>query len=341
MRAVQRYSFTQLSKCTEICCMQFLLFPLVLIFTSFAQAQQIGKDSIDCSIPLQGGTLSGTLFTPHGVRKPPVVLIIAGSGPTDRDGNSRLLKGKNNSLLQLADSLSKYGIASLRYDKKGVGKSQVKGLREEDMRFEDGANDALAWIAWLRKSGYKKIYIAGHSEGSLIGLVAAQQTKLKGFISLAGAGRPIDQVLREQFKEGGGPDSLVLLANRYLDTLLTGQRIAKPNPFLFSIFRPSVQPYIISWLRYNPGNLLQKLRCPVLIVQGNKDIQVQVADALLLQKIKPDAQLAIIENMNHVFKLVSSNNRIDNAKAYSDPSLPIASSMVQEFIKFIGPIRIL
>jgi len=133
----------------------------------------------------------------------------------------------------------------------------------------------------------------------------------------------------------------VLLANRYLDTLLTGQRIAKPNPFLFSIFRPSVQPYIISWLRYNPGNLLQKLRCPVLIVQGNKDIQVQVADALLLQKIKPDAQLAIIENMNHVFKLVSSNNRIDNAKAYSDPSLPIASSMVQEFIKFIGPIRIL
>jgi len=321
--------------------MQFLLFPLLLIFTSFTQAQQTGKDSIDCSIPLQDGALSGTLFTPRGVRKPPVVLIIAGSGPTDRDGNSKLIKGKNNSLLQLADSLAKYGIASLRYDKKGVGESQVRGLKEENMRFEDGANDALAWVAWLRKKGYKKIYIAGHSEGSLIGLVAAQQAKLKGFISLAGAGRPIDQVLREQFKEGGGPDSLVVLANRYLDTLLAGQRIAKPNPFLFSIFRPSVQPYIISWLRYDPGKLLQTLRCPVLLVQGNKDIQVQVADALLLQKIKPDARLAVVENMNHVFKLVTSDNRVDNIKTYNDPALPIASSMVQEIIKFIRPIRIL
>ena len=321
--------------------MRFFLISLLLLVSFLSDAQLIQKDSMDCSISIQDGTLSGTLFTPRGISKPPVVLIIAGSGPTDRNGNSTMIKGKNNSLLQLADSLANYGIASLRYDKKGVGKSQVRGLKEENMRFEDGANDALACVNWLREKGFKKIYIAGHSEGSLVGLVAAQQTKLKGFISLAGAGRPIDQVLREQFMAGGGPDSIKLLANRYLDTLLAGQHIAKPNPLLFSIFRPSVQPYMISWLRYDPGKLLQTLRCPVLLVQGNKDIQVQVADALLLQKAKPSARLAVLENMNHIFKIVTSTNPADNIKTYSDPALPIASSLVQEIIKFIHPNRTL
>ena len=321
--------------------MRFFLISSLLLVSSLSHAQLIQKDSMDCSISIQDGTLSGTLFTPRGISKPPVVLIIAGSGPTDRNGNSTMIKGKNNSLLQLADSLANYGIASLRYDKKGVGKSQIRGLKEESMRFDDGANDALACINWLREKGFKKIYIAGHSEGSLVGLVAAQQTKLKGFISLAGAGRPIDQVLREQFMAGGGPDSIKLLANRYLDTLLAGQRIAKPNPLLFSIFRPSVQPYMISWLRYDPGKLLQTLRCPVLLAQGNKDIQVQVADALLLQKAKPSARLAVLENMNHIFKIVTSNNPADNIKTYSDPALPIASSLVQEIIKFIHPNRTL
>jgi hypothetical protein len=321
--------------------MRFFLISSLLLVSSLSHAQLIQKDSMDCSISIQDGTLSGTLFTPRGITKPSVVLIIAGSGPTDRNGNSTMIKGKNNSLLQLADSLANYGIASLRYDKKGVGKSQIRGLKEESMRFDDGANDALACINWLREKGFKKIYIAGHSEGSLVGLVAAQQTKLKGFISLAGAGRPIDQVLREQFMAGGGPDSIKLLANRYLDTLLAGQRIAKPNPLLFSIFRPSVQPYMISWLRYDPGKLLQTLRCPVLLAQGNKDIQVQVADALLLQKAKPSARLAVLENMNHIFKIVTSNNPADNIKTYSDPALPIASSLVQEIIKFIHPNRTL
>ena len=321
--------------------MRFFLISLLLLVSFLSDAQLIQKDSMDCSISIQDGTLSGTLFTPRGISKPPVVLIIAGSGPTDRNGNSTMIKGKNNSLLQLADSLANYGIASFRYDKKGVGKSQVRGLKEENIRFEDGANDAMACINWLREKGFKKIYIVGHSEGSLVGLIAAQQTKLKGFISLAGAGRPIDQVLREQINNGGGPDSIKLLANRYLDTLLAGQRIAKPNPLLFSIFRPSVQPYMISWLRYDPGKLLQTLRCPVLLVQGNKDIQVQVADALLLEKAKPSARLAVLENMNHIFKIVTSTNPADNIKTYSDPALAIASSLVQEIIKFIHPNRTL
>jgi fermentation-respiration switch protein FrsA (DUF1100 family) len=98
---------------------------------------------------------------------------------------------------------------------------------------------------------------------------------------------------------------------------------------------------MISWLRYDPGKLLLALRCPVLLIQGNKDIQVQVADALQLQKAKPSARLAVLENMNHVFKVVTSANPADNIKSYSDPALPIASSLVQEIVKFIQPNRTL
>ncbi|NBY24941.1 MAG: alpha/beta hydrolase, partial [Chitinophagaceae bacterium] len=284
-------------------------------------AQTFSKDSTDHTIVVKEGKLSGTLFAPRQTKKGPVVLIIAGSGPTDRNGNSTQLPGKNNSLLQLADSLVKSGIASLRYDKRGIGKSQFPGMREETMSFMDGVNDVVAWINWLREQGYKKIYIAGHSEGSLVGMLAASQTKVKGFISIAGAGRPIDQVLREQIASGGGPDSLKQLANVYLDTLLQGKRIQKPNPYLFSLFRPSVQPYMISWVKHDPATLLKNLKCKVMIVQGKRDIQVKVEDAELLHNARPSATLLFIDDMNHVLKSVSTTSKTDNIKTYSDPTI--------------------
>lgn len=310
----------------------FLLF---LIAAGASMAQPLVKDAVDLSLPLEGGSLQGTLFTPVGIKKPAVVLIIAGSGPTDRDGNSRMLAGKNNSLLQLADSLANHGIASLRYDKRGIAKSQVKGLKEENMRFGDGVEDAIAWIQWLKKNGYKKIYIAGHSEGSLVGMAAATQEKVKGFISIAGSGRRIDIVLKEQIQAGGGPDSIKQLAAHYLDTLLIGQRITKPNPLLFSLFRPSIQPYMISWLQYDPAALLASLPCKTLIVQGTKDIQINETDARLLHNANPRSSLVMIENMNHVFKAVKSDSKLENMKTYSDPSLPVMGELVQAMVKFI------
>ena len=310
----------------------FLLF---LIATGTTMAQPLAKDSVDLSLPLEGGSLQGTLFRPTGIKNPAVVLIIAGSGPTDRDGNSRMLAGKNNSLLQLADSLANYGIASLRYDKRGIAKSQIKGFKEENMRFSDGVDDAIAWIQWFKQNGYKKIYIAGHSEGSLVGMAAATQEKVKGFISVAGSGRRIDLVLKEQIQAGVGPDSIKQLAAHYLDTLLAGQRIAKPNPLLFSLFRPSVQPYMISWLQYDPATLFASLSCKTLIIQGTKDIQINETDAQLLHKANPRSSLVMIENMNHVFKAVKSESKAENLKAYTDSSLPVMEELVQTLVKFI------
>ena len=308
-----------------------------LLFFSpfFLAAQPHNRDSIAVSFPVEGGSIQGTLFKPLHSKHPAVVLIIAGSGPTDRNGNSRMLPGKNNSLLQLADSLAAHGIASLRYDKRGIANSQISGFKEENMRFTDGVDDAITWIKWLRKNGYKKIYIAGHSEGSLVGMAAAQQEKLSGFISIAGSGRRIDVVLKEQIHAGAAPDSIKQLAGLYLDTLLAGQRIAKPNPLLFSLFRPSVQPYMISWLQYDPAVIIASLRCPILIVQGTKDLQIQEADARLLHASHPGSRLSIIENMNHVFKAVSSEKPADNIKAYSDPALPVMGALVNAVVQFV------
>jgi pimeloyl-ACP methyl ester carboxylesterase len=311
---------------------------LLIVWLGLSQAswaQPSYFSSQEAELAITGGTLKGTLFTPNDVNRPAVVLIIAGSGPTDRDGNSPLLAGKNNSLLQLADSLAARGIASLRYDKRGVAKSQIKGFKEEQMLFTDGVSDAQGWVQWLREKGFRKIYIAGHSEGSLIGLIAAQSEKIKGFISIAGVGRPIDLVLREQLAAGAGPDSLKLLANRYLDTLMSGQRIAKPNPLLFSLFRPSVQPYMISWLRYDPQQLIRSLALPVLIMQGTNDIQVKETDAELLARANPNAKLVIIENMNHVLKEVKSSAKADNMASYSNPGLPVMTQLVNAIDQFV------
>lgn len=311
---------------------------LLIVWLGLSQAswaQPSSYSSQEAELAIAGGTLKGTLFTPNDVNRPTVVLIIAGSGPTDRDGNSPLLAGKNNSLLQLADSLAARGIASLRYDKRGVAKSQIKGFKEEQMLFTDGVSDAQGWVQWLREKGFRKIYIAGHSEGSLVGLIAAQSEKIKGFISIAGVGRPIDLVLREQLAAGAGPDSLKLLANRYLDTLMSGQRIAKPNPLLFSLFRPSVQPYMISWLRYDPQQLIRSLSLPVLIMQGTNDIQVKETDAELLARANPDAKLVIIENMNHVLKEVKSSAKADNMASYSNPGLPVMTQLVNAIDQFV------
>lgn len=313
---------------------KILLAVISLFCFSYAvNAQHEYYTSEEIQLPLKGVTLYGTLFSPSGIKNPPVVLIIAGSGPTDRDGNTPLIKGKNNSLLQLADSLARHGIASLRYDKRAIGKSIIKNLVEDSIRFSDGVNDALALCGLLKERKYKKIFIAGHSEGSLVGLAAASQFNTAGFISIAGAGRSIDLVLKEQM--ASLPDSLRILSYSYLDSLAAGKRVSKPNILLYNIFRPSIQPYMISWIQYDPQKLMQSLKCPALIIQGTNDLQVKETDALNLKASRPSSTLLLVKNMNHVLKEVKTDSKTDNQKAYSDPSLPVMRELITGMVNFI------
>lgn len=298
---------------------------------SFANAQpDTGWVETGITLETPTGKIAGTLCTPKDFNKGPVVLIIAGSGPTDRNCNSAMGLS-TDAYKKLAHQLSGYGIATVRYDKRGVGESAAAMKSEADLRFEDYINDAADWIKLLKgDKRFTKIVALGHSEGSLIGMVAARQAKADMYISIAGAGQSIDKILKTQLQHAPHKDT----AYAIIDSLKAGKTVVHFQPF-FYLFRPSVQPYIISWMKYDPAAEIAKLTIPVLIIQGTNDIQVSEDDAKKLSEADKNAQLVMIKNMNHIFRIVESTDRKDNIATYNEPSLPIAPELVTSIETFI------
>ena len=284
------------------------------------------------------GTLYGTLEVPSGSGPFPVVLIHAGSGPTDRDGNSAGLPGKNDSLKMLAEGLAKQGIASLRYDKRAIAASARAVTKEDDLRFETYIDDAVAWGQQLRKDKrFGKLTMLGHSEGALITCVAAQKLPADAYISIAGPGSPAGKVILDQLRPQAPPD-LMKQVEGIVDSLNHGQLVENTPPQLAALFRSSVQPYLISWFKYDPSAEIAKLKMPVLILQGDTDIQVHVADANRLAAAQPAAKLVIVNGMNHVFKLVEAD-QAKQVASYSDPALPVAPKLIAEIANFVKTVQ--
>ncbi|MBK0380551.1 serine aminopeptidase domain-containing protein [Mucilaginibacter segetis] len=283
------------------------------------------------------GSISGSLTMPKNpTGKVPVVLIIAGSGPTDRDGNSPKLGLNGNTYKMLANALGKNNIAVLRYDKRMIGLS-ASSTKENELRFEDYVDDAVGLINMLNNDErFSGIIVLGHSEGSLVGMLASRDQPVKGFISVAGAGRPADKIVTEQIKSQ--PKFLVDNFNKMLDSLKRGKITDDIDPALYPIARPSIQPYLMSWFRYDPTRVIKKLKMPILIIQGTSDIQVPVEDAEKLKKAKSDATLAIIKGMNHILK-EAPQNREENIATYSKPELPLAPELVDDIVNFIKGIK--
>ncbi|AXY75090.1 alpha/beta fold hydrolase [Paraflavitalea soli] len=312
---------------------QYIHVCLVLLWLGTRAQVLAAQDTsfVDTKVTLEtkSGNIEGVLSVPVKGKGMPVALIIAGSGATDRDGNDPVMK--RNSLKMLAAALLVRGIATLRYDKRGIAASAAAGKSEADLRFDDYVNDAKGWIELLRKDKrFSKVVVIGHSEGSLIGMIAAKGADQ--FVSIAGAGQSADKTIHEQLM--AQPRQVQDLAFPILDSLAAGQLVKNVHPMLFSLFRPSVQPYMISWFRYDPQAEIRALSIPVLIVQGTSDIQVGVEDARRLAAANPGAKLVIIDNMNHVFKVVEGN-REANLKTYSDPVLPIAPELGKSISDFI------
>jgi len=294
----------------------------------------------DVSLTIAAGAqVSGTLLVPKSSAAVPVVLIIAGSGPTDRNGNSPIIPGANNSLHLLADALAAEGIASLRYDKRGIGQSSR--VDERDVRFDMFVDDTEAWIARLRSDArFSHVVVAGHSEGSLIGMAAAGRTRVDGFVSIAGAGRRATEVIRDQLRTQLGTSPIWTDIESTLRSFDAGN-IVEPLPAsivavpgLMGIFRPSVQPYVISWNRYVPSTLIASLKVPVLIAQGTTDIQVGVDEAKALHAAKPDAALFLVDGMNHVLKHAPADPQL-NVATYSDATLPIVPELSNGIVRFV------
>lgn len=275
--------------------------------------------------------LKGTLYTPiKQTNSTSLVILIAGSGPTNRDGNQFGMT--NNSLKLLAESLVKNGIAVYSYDKRIFAQMASGKLDEASLSFDNFIDDAKEVVLYFKnQKKYHSITIAGHSEGALIGMVAANGNA-DAYISIAGAGRPIDKVLLEQI--GKQAPFLKEEVEKNLATLKSGNTFELKNQMLASLFRASVQPYMISWIKYHPQNEIKKLQIPSLLINGDKDIQVSVQDAQLLQQAKPDAQLQIIPNMNHIFKVIQGDDA-ENKASYTNPELPICTELTSIITTFI------
>ena len=304
------------------------------LFTGFVQATVLQRP---ITLDTGSGELFGSLLLPKSDTPVPVVLIISGSGPTDRDGNNPD-GGRNDSLKRLAWVLAKHNIASVRYDKRGVAASLAATPDERNLTLDAYVADAQAWGRKLKADPrFGKLILLGHSEGALIASLAAPSVDAAAVISLSGSARPIDQVVRQQLSNHL-PPPLMLRSNELLDSLKAGKTDDNVPPPLQAIFRPSVQPYLISLFRQDPAAAFAKLKMPALIIQGSNDIQVGVNDAKMLKAAKPDAELALIEGMNHVMRIVPNDVKRQLA-SYRDPQLPLAAELGTRILGFIDAIR--
>ncbi|WP_119166575.1 alpha/beta hydrolase [Algihabitans albus] len=294
------------------------------------------------SIPGPEGPLSGTLLQPSNTLGAPVVLIIPGSGPTDRDGNSPL-GVRASSYALLAGGLADLGIASLRADKRGLGGSARAIADPNAVTIADYASDTKAWVAAIRtETAADCVWLAGHSEGALIALVAAQDPRnICGLILLAGPGRPLGTILREQLAAGLGDQGLVEQANKAIAALEKGQRVDATtlDSALSPLFTASLQDFLISLFSYDPAALLAELDMPLLILQGREDLQITEVDAERLHNANPDAELLLLQTVNHMLKSVTPGDRRENLESYGDPHRPISNRVVRAIHDFVSKPR--
>ncbi|AHL75134.1 alpha/beta hydrolase [Stutzerimonas stutzeri] len=307
-----------------------LLFTLLAMLASHTQARTLLNQTITVQVP--EGRLHGSLLLPKSHEPLPVALLIAGSGPTDRDGNNPM--GRNDSLKRLAQALARRGMASLRYDKRGVGRSLAAAPDERQLSVDRYVADAVAWTRLLKADPrFSKVVLIGHSEGALIASLAEPLVKPAALISIAGSGQPIDLLLREQL-QGRLPPPLLATAQYLIDELKAGRTHEQVPEPLQVLFRPSVQPYLITLFGQDPARALANTTAPALLIQGTHDIQVGRDDAYALQRAREDAELVLIPGMNHVLRIIPMERDRQRA-SYNQPELPIAHALPQQISQFL------
>jgi uncharacterized protein len=313
-----------------------LLAALSLAVGALSVASALPETLIEATGPQ--GPLMGTLLSPATMENAPVVLMIPGSGPTDRDGNS-VLGIKASSYRLLAEGLAEHGISSVRIDKRGMFASKAAVRDANAVTIADYVSDVRAWMATIRqRTSARCVWLLGHSEGGLVALAAAQNPRdICGLVLVAAAGRPLADVMREQLKNNPANAPILEQAVAAVDALAAGKTVdvTQLNPVLVPLFHPKVQNFLIDVFSYDPAALLAHYEGPVLILQGQEDIQVLERDARLLKQANGRATLVMLPNVNHVLKSIASDDRAANLAAYANPSLPIAPGVVDAIAQFV------
>ena len=312
--------------------------PIIAIAASCGIAAGALAAPVESPIEAPGpaGALQGTLLTPDGARGP-VILIIPGSGQTDRDGNSPagILAA---SYRLLAEGLAAHGVTSVRIDKRGMFGSTAAAADANAVTIPDYVADVQAWTRVIRqRTKTSCVWLLGHSEGGLVAMVAAKNPDVCGLLLVAAPGKPMGEILREQLKANAAAGPLLNQALPAIDALEAGKRVdtATMNPALVRLFRPEVQGFLISAFSYDPRQLLAGYGKPVLILQGQRDLQVSEADAQALKQTDPKATLVLLPDVNHVLKSVASDDKGANFATYRDSSLPLAPAVVQSISDFL------
>lgn len=283
------------------------------------------------------GSLEGSLLVPAGGAPVPVVLILSGSGPQDRDGNTPGESARTDVYRLLAEGLLAQGLASLRFDDPGVGKSaSALPASEADVTYPLEVAAVQRWIPFLKSDPrFSRVVLAGHSEGALTATLLAEAGTTAAMVSLAGAGRPIDVILREQLAPQLTAEQLVTL-DAALAKLKQGALPGPLPPPFDQLLRPSVQPYLASWIAYDPSAEVGKVKVPAFIIQGRTDVQVSVEDAMLLAAGKPDAKTLFVDDMGHVLKQATIKSANAQSAQYSDPSIPLHPALVPAIAGFVA-----
>jgi hypothetical protein len=300
----------------------------------------------ELTAPGPDGPLSGTLTLPAGgaplAAGVPVLLIVPGSGPTDRDGNSPPgIRAAPYRLL--AEALARRGYPSLRIDKRGLFGSRGAVTDPNAGTIAAYGDDLVAWTKTLSDrlpaaEGGRRVIPVGHSEGGLVALAAMPRLpQARGLILIASIGRPLDAVIRDELRANPAHAPLLGEADATLAALKRGTRVAadRISPALRPLFAPQVQGFLIDALSHDPAALAARVGVPVLILQGTRDLQVGVTDARLLAAAAPDATLALVPEVNHVLKTVALDDPAANVATYGDPDLPIAPGVVEAVAKFV------
>jgi hypothetical protein len=306
----------------------FSLF-FVIIFLQFSIAQDLKSTNLEIN-----RFIDGTLLEPTEQTKT-LAIIIAGSGPTNRDGNSSV--GKNNSLKLLAQHLAENGIASFRYDKRILKLMRENRLDQTKLRFEDFVKDAADVVNYFKlynaeAYGYKKFILIGHSQGALVAQLASLKTAVTGLVLVCGSSRPIKDILVEQVAKQA--PYLINDLNTSLDSIAKVGYVNEINPLLNTLLYKDVQPFLQSWMVHDPSAIARKIEEPTLAIGGTTDIQVPAEEAKVLAEHLQNGQYAIIDNMNHVLKTIEDMG-LENQKSYTNPSLPLSTEFKTELLAFI------
>jgi len=299
------------------------LFTLILFGTSIVNAQ---IQSEEITIQNKEIQLPGTLT--YSQENTPLIIWVHGSGPIDRNGNQPAQNVNANYIKQFRDAVNTKNIAFFSYDKRTANKENSAFLK--DTKIMDFASDAQAAVNHFKnKKIFSEIILIGHSQGSLVAMFASKN--VTKYISIAGAGETIDKILVQQISKNN--PTLGEAAKQQFDTLRMKGKIEVVHPFLISLFAKPMQSFWSAWMSLNPLEEIKKLTVPVLIIHGNKDLQVNIENAKALHTANLKSKLVIIKNMNHVLKDIQKEE--DNLSSYYSNAFPISEKLIETIVSFV------